>query len=516
MGRSSRTARTAWVAPARGTVSRPGRPDKLRAVSDQEESTGPDGFREECGVFGVYGHPDAANLTYLGLYALQHRGQEAGGIAAWNGRRIAVEKGMGYVADVFDEARLARLPGRSAVGHVRYSTAGGSLLENAQPIVYKTNKGPLAIAHNGNLVNAEEIRAELEEEGSIFTTTSDTEVLLHLMARSRAETLVEALRDTLGRVRGAYSIVLLAGEKVLAARDPQGFRPLTIGRLGDAWLVASETCAFDLLDAEPLRDVEPGEIVILDAGGVASSSFAMGRRTAFCVFEHVYFARPDSTVFHKSVAESRRAFGRRLAREHAVAADVVVPVPDSGVFAALGYAEESGIPYGMGLVRNHYVGRTFIEPKQSIRNFGVKVKLNPVRSVVGGRRVVLVDDSIVRGTTSKKLVKLLKSAGATEVHMRISSPPTTNPCHYGIDTPRRQELIAATHDLEEIRAYVEADSLGYLSLEGMLQAFGKGEGEACAACFSGRYPVPFAVASEQQPLFGEDDVLPPSGSPEKR
>ena len=480
-------------------------------MSDKPEATGTRGFREECGVFGIYGHPDAANLTYLGLYALQHRGQEAGGIAAWNGKRIGVEKGMGYVADLFDEARLARLPGRSAVGHVRYSTAGGSLLENAQPIVYNTNKGPLAIAHNGNLVNAEELRAELEAEGSIFTTTSDTEVLLHLMARSRAESLVEALRDTLGRVRGAYSIVLLAGEKVFAARDPQGFRPLTIGRLGDAWLVASETCAFDLLDAEPRRDVEPGEIVILDAGGVASSCFAMGRRTAFCVFEHVYFARPDSTVFHRSVAESRRAFGRRLAREHAVAADVVVPVPDSGVFAALGYAEESGIPYGMGLVRNHYVGRTFIEPKQSIRSFGVKVKLNPVRSVVGGKRIVLVDDSIVRGTTSKKLVRLLKAAGATEVHMRISSPPTTHPCHYGIDTPQRKELIAATKELEEIRTFIEADSLGYLSLEGMLHAFGKGEGETCAACFSGRYPVPFAVAQEQQPLFGHDDVLPLGG-----
>ena len=333
------------------------------------------------------------------------------------------------------------------------------------------------------------------------------------MARSRAETLVEALRDTLGRVRGAYSIVLLAGEKVLAARDPQGFRPLTIGKLGDAWLVASETCAFDLLDAEPLRDVEPGEIVILDAGGVASSSFAMGRRTAFCIFEHVYFARPDSTVFHRSVAESRRAFGRRLAREHAVSADVVVPVPDSGIFAALGYAEESGIPYGMGLVRNHYVGRTFIEPKQSIRSFGVKVKLNPVRSVVGGKRIVLVDDSIVRGTTSKKLVRLLKAAGATEVHMRISSPPTMNPCHYGIDTPQRRELIAATKELEEIRVFIEADSLGYLSLEGMLQAFGKGEGETCAACFSGRYPVPFAVASEQQPLFGEEEAPRGGGRP---
>lgn len=460
-----------------------------------------DKFREECGVFGIYGHPDAANLTYLGLYALQHRGQESAGIATWGGSRIHTERGMGYVADIFTEDRLARLPGKSAVGHVRYSTTGESRLENAQPIVYRTNKGPLAIGHNGNLVNAAELRAELEAEGSIFTTTSDTEVFLHLMARSRADDAVSALKDALSLVRGAYSIVVLAGEKVIAARDPQGFRPLTLGRLGSTHVVASETCAFDLIDAEPIRDVQPGEIVVLDAGGIASASFAMGRRTAFCIFEHVYFARPDSTVFGKSVAESRRWFGRRLAREHPVVADVVVPVPDSGVFAALGYAEESGIPYGMGLVRNHYVGRTFIEPKQSIRSFGVKVKLNPVKSVVGGRRVVLVDDSIVRGTTSKKLVRLLKSAGAHEVHMRISSPPTRHPCHYGIDTPRRKELIAATHELDAIRAFIEADSLGYLSTEGMMNAFGKGDHEACAACFSGVYPVPITPVEEQPSLF---------------
>jgi len=460
-----------------------------------------DKFREECGVFGIWGHPDAARLTYLGLYALQHRGQESAGIATWGKGRILVEKGMGYVVDIFDDARLARIPGSSAVGHVRYSTSGESLLENAQPIVYNTNKGPLAIAHNGNLVNADVLRNELEEEGSIFTTSSDTEVFLHLMARSRRDSVLSALEDTLSKVRGAYSIVLLAGDKVIAARDPQGFRPLTIGRLADAHVVASETCAFDLLDAEPIRDVEPGEIVVFDAGGVASASFAMGRRTAYCIFEHVYFARPDSVVFGRSVAEARRQFGRRLAREHAVPADVVVPVPDSGIFAALGYAEESGLPYSMGLVRNHYVGRTFIEPKQSIRHFGVKVKLNPVRSVVQGKRVVLVDDSIVRGTTSKKLVRLLKSAGATEVHMRISSPPTLYPCHYGIDTPRRKELIAATSELEAIRVFIEADSLGYLSLGGMLHVFGRGENEMCAACFSGRYPVPSQEPEEQKSLF---------------
>ena len=475
-----------------------------------------DKFRDECGVFGIFGHPDAANLTYLGLYAMQHRGQESAGIVTWTGQRMAVEKQMGYVADIFDEARLARLPGHSAIGHVRYSTTGESRLENAQPIVYNTNKGPLAIGHNGNLVNADDLRRELEQEGSIFTTSSDTEVFLHLMARSRRDDVVGALREALSRVRGAYSIVLLAKDRVLAARDPQGIRPLTMGRLRvpgqpDATVVASETCAFDLIDAEPMRDVEPGEIVVFDAGGTASASFAMGQRTAFCVFEHVYFSRPDSSVFGKSVAESRRSFGRRLAREHPVPADVVVPVPDSGMFAALGFAEESGIRYGMGLVRNHYVGRTFIEPKQSIRNFGVKVKLNAVRSVVGGKRVVLVDDSIVRGTTSRKLVKMLKSAGATEVHLRISSPPTLNPCHYGIDTPRRKELIAATKTVDEIREFIEADSLGYLSLEGMLAAFGHGDHETCAACFSGHYPVPLRVPDPQATLFPVEEAAEGAG-----
>ena len=486
------------------------------AGSDASE----DKFHDECGVFGVFGHPDAANLTYLGLYAMQHRGQESAGIASWNGTRTLLEKGMGYVADQFDEGRLARLPGRVAIGHVRYSTTGESLLSNAQPILYNTNKGPLAIAHNGNLVNAEEIRRELEEDGSIFTTSSDTEVFLHLMARSRSDNVVSALRDAVARVRGAYSIVLLARDRVIAVRDPQGIRPLTLGRLkapgspfpgspkpppGDAYVVASETCAFDLIDAEAIRDVEPGEIVILDAGGMASASFAMGQRTAFCIFEHVYFARPDSHVFGRWVADSRRAFGRRLAREYPVPADVVVAVPDSGNFAALGYAEESGIPFGIGLVRNHYVGRTFIEPKQSIRHFGVKVKLNAVRSVVGGKRVILVDDSIVRGTTSKKIVNMLKGAGATEVHMRISSPPTRHPCRYGIDTPRRKDLIAATHDVAETRAFIEADSLGYLSLEGMFAAFGKGEDQACAACFSGSYPVPLSVPDAQQSLFRAEE-----------
>jgi amidophosphoribosyltransferase len=474
----------------------------VRAVALAESA---DKFHDECGVVGIYGHPDAANLAYLSLYAMQHRGQESAGIVSWNGTRMLVEKGMGYVAEVFDEARLAKLPGRLAIGHVRYSTTGQSLLENAQPIVYNTNKGPLAIAHNGNLVNAAEIRRELEADGSIFTTSSDTEVFLHLMARSKAEDVVAALRDAVSRIRGAYSVVLLARDRVIAARDPQGIRPLTLGRLGEAFVVASETCAFDLIDAERIRDVEPGEIVVLDGGGMASASFAMGQRTAFCIFEHVYFSRPDSLVFGRWVADVRRAFGRRLAREHPVPADVVVAVPDSGSFAALGYSEESGIPYGIGLVRNHYVGRTFIEPKQSIRHFGVKVKLNAVKSVVGGKRVILVDDSIVRGTTSKKIVRMLKMAGASEVHMRISSPPTRNPCHYGIDTPRRKELIAATHDVDATRSFIEADSLGYLSLEGMFTAFGKGEDAMCAACFSGRYPVPLTLPDPQARLFPPDE-----------
>jgi amidophosphoribosyltransferase len=486
-----------------------------------------DKFHDECGVVGIYGHADAANLAYLGLYALQHRGQESAGIVSWNGTRLFVEKGMGYVADLFNETRLARLPGRLAIGHVRYSTSGESLPENAQPIVYNTNKGPLAIAHNGNLVNAEEIRRELEQEGSIFTTSSDTEVFLHLMARSKAEDVVGALRDAVARVRGAYSIVLLARDRVIALRDPQGIRPLTLGRLRAAgapaplspapppvetYVVASETCAFDLIDAERIRDVEPGEIVVLDAGGMASASFAMGQRTAFCIFEHVYFSRPDSYVFGRWVSDVRRTLGRRLAREHPVPADVVVSVPDSGNFAALGYSEESGIPFGMGLVRNHYVGRTFIEPKQSIRHFGVKVKMNAVKSVVAGKRIVLVDDSIVRGTTSKKIVRMLKSAGATEVHMRISSPPTRHPCHYGIDTPRRKELIAATHDIEETRTFLEADSLGYLSLEGMLAAYGKGEDQVCAACFSGRYPVPLTLPDPQASLFPAEEANEPEQS----
>jgi amidophosphoribosyltransferase len=446
------------------------------------------GFRDECGVFGVSDSQDAANITYLGLYALQHRGQESAGIATEQDGQIRVEREMGYVADVFDEVRLSRLPGRTAIGHVRYSTAGASLLANAQPIVFATGRGPMALAHNGNLVNARQIRGELERSGALFTTTSDSEVILHLVARSRAPSLTAAIAEALLEVHGAYSLLILSVEGIFAVRDPNGIRPLSLGVREGSPVVASETCAFDLIGAKFERDVEPGEIVKLSREGFSSHRFAFPLHTP-CVFEHVYFSRPDSIVFGRSVSATREAMGANLAREHPADADAVVPVPDSGMFAALGYAHESGIPFALGLVRNHYVGRTFIEPKQSIRHFGVKVKLNPVREVVEGKRLVLVDDSIIRGTTSKKIVRMLRDAGAREVHVRISSPPTIGSCHYGIDTPTRRELIASTQSVEEIRDFIGADSLGYLSVEGMLQAFGRPQQSTCTACFSGIYPV---------------------------
>lgn len=506
-----------------------------------------DKFRDECGVFGIIDHPDAANLTYLGLYALQHRGQESAGIAsisidprksganigpvagkdgtgehvpAADRPQIHLEREMGYVADIFSEERLARLPGQAAIGHVRYSTAGGSLLCNAQPLVASTGKGPVAVAHNGNLVNGTRLRDDLERQGSIFNSMSDSEVVVHLIARSRASNVEQAFVDTVSHLEGAYSLIVLAPDRIMAARDPLGFRPLIIGKLDDALVVSSETCAFDLIGATTIREVRPGETVVLDCADdrtpeerIRTIDYRPSNREARCVFEHVYFARPDSRIFHRNVGQVRKRFGAQLAREHSVEADIVVPVPDSGVFAALGYAQESGIPFEYGLVRNHYVGRTFIEPKQSIRHFGVKVKLNPVREIVGGKRVVLIDDSIVRGTTSKKIVKMLKDAGASEVHMRISSPPTTGPCYYGIDTPRRQDLIASRQTPEDIRSFIEADSLGYLSVGGMLDAV-RSDGDNperlyCTACFTGAYPIPAhpdeALASE---LAESDAVLP--------
>ena len=447
-----------------------------------------DKFKDECGVFGIFGHPEAANLTYLGLYALQHRGQESAGIAATDGTQLRMSRAMGYVADIFDGETLSHLKGSAAIGHVRYSTAGASLLANAQPIVFATGRGPLALAHNGNLVNAREIRKGLEESGALFTTTSDSEVILHLVARSRAADLPSALAEALLEVRGAYSILVLSREGIFAVRDPNGIRPLSLGTRDGSPVVASETCAFDLIGARFERDVEPGEIVRLSRDGFSSRRFALANSTP-CIFEHVYFSRPDSRVFGKSVAASRQAFGARLAREHPADADVVIPVPDSGMYAALGYARESEIPFALGLVRNHYVGRTFIEPKNTIRHFGVKVKLNPVREVVEGKRIVLVDDSIVRGTTSRKIVRTLRDAGTSEIHMRVSSPPTTASCHYGIDTPTRGELIAANQSVADIRRFIEADTLGYLSAEGMLEAFGRPLQATCAACFTGVYPV---------------------------
>lgn len=451
-----------------------------------------DKFREECGVFGIYGHTEAANLTYLGLYALQHRGQESAGIAATDGERISIHKAMGYVADVFDEDVLAKLAGTAAVGHVRYSTAGESGIKNAQPILIDCAHGEIAICHNGNLVNGGELRDRLVAEGAIFQTTSDTEVLLHLYARSKAATPEAALTEAVSQAQGAFSLVLLTKDRMIAVRDPHGFRPLTLGKLNDGWVVASETCALDLIDAEHVRDIEPGEMFIASAEGTKSIRPFAPAPKAHCIFEHVYFARPDSSVFGQSVNEARTAFGRRLAFEHPTPnADVVVPIPDSGVCAATGYAEASALPMRMGLIRNHYVGRTFIEPQQSIRHFGVRVKLNPVRSILTGRSVVLVDDSIVRGTTSRKIVKMVRAAGAREVHMRISCPPTISPCFYGVDTPRRAELIGATHTLEEIRKYIGADTLGYLSLDGLLGSVGSEPKNYCTSCYTAEYPVAF-------------------------
>ena len=450
-----------------------------------------DKFKDECGVFGIFGNPEAANLTYLGLYALQHRGQESAGIATSDGERMRVSRTMGQVADAFTGNVLEGLPGHLAIGHTRYSTAGESRLQNAQPMLIDCAHGQIAIAHNGNIVNARELRDDLVRAGSIFQTTSDTEVALHLYARSKAPSVEEALVESVSQISGAFSLVFLTKNRLIAARDPHGFRPLALGKLGDAWIVCSETCALDLIGAAYVRDVEPGEVLIISDGGLRSMKPFPKAPLAHCVFEHVYFARPDSYVFGRSVNEVRTDLGRILAREAAVDADVVVPIPDSGVCAAIGYAAESRLPMRMGLIRNHYIGRTFIQPQQSIRHFSVRVKLNPVRSILEGKRVVLLDDSIVRGTTSRKIVGMVRAAGAREVHLRISCPPTVSPCFYGVDTPSRTELIAATHTEEEIREFVEADSLAYLSLEGLKAAVGSEQNSYCTSCYTGVYPVAF-------------------------
>jgi amidophosphoribosyltransferase len=466
-----------------------------------------DKFRDECGVVAIYSHPEAETLAYLGLHALQHRGQESAGIVSSDGMSLHIHKAMGLVADIFTEKKLAKLRGTLAIGHTRYSTAGDSALLNAQPIMVQSNKGMIALAHNGNLTNAVEIRGRMEAQGSIFQTSSDTEVIVHLIAQSREHTLPEAIADALRRVEGAFSLVMISPDRIFAARDPRGFRPLAMGRLPgqgdrqhDTIVFASETCAFDLIGAVYEREVKPGELVIVGPEGISSRFYSPAMAQSSCIFEHVYFSRPDSRVFGRPVQESREQLGRQLAIEAPADADIVVPVPDSGVTAAMGYAAESGIPLRFGLIRNHYVGRTFIEPQQSVRDFGVKLKLNPVRSLLEGKRVVLIDDSIVRGTTSKKIVRMVRSAGATEVHMRISCPPTISPCFYGVDTPRKRELIAANNSVEQIRQYTGADSLAYLSLDGLKKACRDGEKTTyCTACYTGRYPTNLVDVEEIQP-----------------
>ncbi len=451
-----------------------------------------------CGIFGIERHEDAANYAYLGLYALQHRGQESAGLVSEHQGRFHVERGMGYVADIFSKRALARLPGIRAIGHTRYSTTGSSIQSNAQPLVVNTSMGPLALVHNGNLVNAAELRAALEQDGSIFQTTSDTEVILHLMARNPRADVAEALIEALQHVRGAYSLLLLSRDCLIAARDPYGFRPLLLGSCEGAICFSSESCAFDLLEAQLVRDVELGEILVARDGDLESYRQSVEAPPARCIFEQVYFARPDSRVFGDGVSDSRLKMGATLAREAPAAADIVVPIPDSGLFAALGYARESGLPLEFGLIRNHYVGRTFIEPKQSIRHFGVKVKLNPIRELIEGRRVVLVDDSIVRGTTSPKIVKMVRDVGAAEVHLRIGCPPTIRPCHYGIDMPTAEELIASDHEIDEIRELVGADSLAYLSLDGMLECVSGPRQSYCTACWTGSYPVDISGVDRRQ------------------
>ncbi len=448
-----------------------------------------DKFHDECGVFGIYGHPEASALARLGLYALQHRGQESAGIATADGERLYLTRAMGQVSEAFDDRSLATLQGDTAIGHVRYSTAGNSDIVNAQPILIDCVHGEIALCHNGNLINAPELRADLVSQGCIFQTNSDTEVVLHLYARSKAPTTQDAIVESVAQVGGAFSLVLLTKDNLIAVRDPYGFRPLVLGTLGDATVVCSETCALDLIGAQYVRDVEPGEVLVI--GRTESRSYRPfpPAQPSHCVFEHVYFARPDSLVFGQSVNEVRTNLGRLLAREAPADADVVVPVPDSGMCAAVGYAEESGLPLRMGLIRNHYVGRTFIAPQQEIRGFRVRVKLNPVRSIIEGKRVILVDDSIVRGTTSRKIVGMVRAAGAREIHMRISCPPTMSPCYYGIDTPRRSELIGATHTVAEIREFVKSDTIAYLSLDGLRQAVGSRSGDYCTSCYTGVYPV---------------------------
>ena len=457
--------------------------DRLEAGAPLEKG------REACGVVGVYGHVEAAKMVYLGLYAVQHRGQESCGITSSGGESLHAIKRMGLVADAFGANELDKLPGPLAVGHVRYSTAGGTSLRNAQPITVEYARGGLAVAHNGNLTNAEILRSELEAYGSIFSTTADSEVIVHLIARSSGRRFPDTVVDSLKRVEGAYSLLLMNEKQLIGVRDPSGFRPLCIGKLGEAWVLASETCALDLLDAEYVRDVEPGEMVILDQFGLTSVKPFEPQRKAHCVFEFVYFSRPDSLIFGEQVEKVRRSLGKQLAKECPADADLVIAVPDSGVTAAIGYAEAAKLPFEMGLIRNHYIGRTFIQPSQAIRDFGVKVKLNPVRGILKGKRVVVVDDSLVRGTTSRKIIKMLRQAGAQQVHFRISSPPVAHPCFYGMDFPTKAELLVNNMSHAEMEKFLDVDSLGYLSADGMMKAVGMDQRDFCRACFTGEYPV---------------------------
>lgn len=448
-----------------------------------------DKLHEECGIFGIFGHEEASTLTQLGLFALQHRGQEACGIVSAEGDDLHQYREIGLVADVLNLEVLQKLTGTSAIGHTRYSTAGKNTIKEVQPFSVTCQHGQIAVCHNGNLPFAEARRRELERDGAIFSSTSDTETILHGIARTPAKSAIEAITKVLKETDGAFSLLFLTPKALIAVRDPRGFRPLVLGKYKDAWCVASETCAFDLIDAEYVREVEPGEMLLINENGLTSSFPFEKKPVSVCTFEHVYFSRPDSIIFGRSVNESRHKMGKRLAEEHPVEADLVVPVPDSGVAAAIGFARWSGINFRQAIIRNHYVGRTFIEPTQSIRSFGVRLKLNPIKDLIKGRRIVLVDDSIVRGTTSKKIVQMVRDAGATEVHMRISCPPTAHSCYYGVDTPHRRDLIASRMSVQETCEYIGADSLGYLSLEGMLECVGLDASMTCSACWSGNYPT---------------------------
>jgi len=446
-----------------------------------------------CGIFGIFNHPEASNHAYLGLYALQHRGQESCGIVSSDGNQLFHHRQMGLVSEAFTQDILRRLSGTSAIGHVRYSTAGTSELKNAQPFVVDYAKGGVAIAHNGNLVNAPLLRSDLESLGSIFQSSMDTEVIVHLIARSREKMFISRTIQALKQVEGAYSLLFLTEREMVAARDPLGFRPLVLGRLKNAPVIASETCAFDLIGAQFLREIEPGEIILINEDGIRSYKPFPSRQPHQCVFEFIYFARPDSFIFKRNVYQARKGLGAELAREAPADADMVVPIPDSGFPATLGYAAESKIPLELGMIRNHYVGRTFIEPEQRIRHFGVKIKLNPVKGLMEGKRVVTVDDSIVRATTSRKINKMFRAAGAKEVHFRISSPPMTHSCFFGIDTPKRSELIASSHQIKGIQKFIKATSLSYLSLEGLKKCMGEDAEKFCYACFTGDYPIPFEM-----------------------